>query len=74
MKADKMIKDTLEELNRKRRYYLDIINKSDKGNYKNICSGAKDCKNKTVYKYEHLKNYLYFCTECINLKKTELPI
>ena len=42
MKADKMIKDTIEELSRKRRYYLDIINKSDKGNYKNICSGAKD--------------------------------
>ena len=44
-----MTKDTLEELSRKRRYYLDIINKSEKGNYKNICSGAKNCNNRTVY-------------------------
>ena len=69
-----MTKDTLEELSRKRRYYLDIINKSDKGNYKNICSGAKNCNNRTVYKHQQLKEYNYYCAECIDIKKTELPI
>tara|TARA_R110002096_G_C14545103_1_gene718747 strand:- start:1192 stop:1410 length:219 start_codon:yes stop_codon:yes gene_type:complete len=69
-------KKTREAQDKKRAFILNIINKSERGKYKNICSGEAHCKNKTIYKY-HLyiqKMYIYFCSSCINLKNTELPI
>ncbi len=52
----------------------EILTDSEQGKFKNACSGVTDCKNKTVYKWEYVKEYLYFCNECINIKRTELPI
>ena len=51
-----------------------IINNSEIGRFKNICSGNENCKNITRYKYlnQATKNYNYFCTDCLKLK--ELPI
>ena len=53
-------KKTREAQDKKRAFILNIINKSERGKYKNICSGEAHCKNKTIYKY-HLyiliKNY-----------------
>ena len=52
----------------------EILTDSEQGKFKNACSGVTGCKNKTVYKWEYVKEYLYFCNECINLKRTELAI
>jgi len=69
-----MIKYTIENLDKRIAETRKIINESEHGKYKNICSGSKDCKNKTVYKFRYLKTYNYYCIECINIKNTELPI
>ena len=69
-----MIKETIEQIDKRRDFYNKIINESEHGKYKNICSGSKDCKNKTVYKFRYLKTYNYYCIECINIKNTELPM
>ena len=69
-----MTKETIEQLDKKRGFYLKVINESEKGRYRNICSGSRDCKNKTVFKFRHLKEYNYYCSECINLKNTEIPM
>ena len=52
----------------------DIINNSEKGRFRNICSGVEDCKNLTRYKYpnQQTKIYNYYCTEC--LRQQEFPI
>tara|TARA_R100000234_G_scaffold20519_1_gene11533 strand:+ start:190 stop:432 length:243 start_codon:yes stop_codon:yes gene_type:complete len=51
-----------------------ILAESEQGKFKNACSGVKDCKNKTVFKWQSHNDFLYFCRECIDLKRTELPI
>tara|TARA_A100001201_G_scaffold48935_1_gene48724 strand:+ start:506 stop:706 length:201 start_codon:yes stop_codon:yes gene_type:complete len=52
----------------------EILANSEKGKFKNACSGVKGCRNQSVYKWEYVKEYLYFCNKCINLKRTELAI
>ena len=77
-----MIKETIENQDLKRRFILKVLKESTKGKYKNMCSGSKNCKNTTKYKYQYLKlwrskkmiNYKYYCDDCINLKNTELAI
>ena len=71
MKGDKM---TIIELINLRDKINHILKESEYGNYKNACSGLDDCRNKTNYKYEFLKEFKYFCKECLNLKRTEIPM
>ena len=65
---------SIEQIEKLRTHIIKIINNSEFGKYKNSCSGIADCQNITNYKYRHIKEYLYYCSECINLKRTEIPM
>tara|TARA_R110001583_G_scaffold1320_2_gene10841 strand:+ start:917 stop:1138 length:222 start_codon:yes stop_codon:yes gene_type:complete len=73
MKADKMNKYTIEEIDKIRDFYNKIINESEHGNYKNVCT-YENCNNRTVYKHQELKDYKYYCNKCVDIKKTEVPM
>ena len=69
-----MTEYTINELINLRSKINKILAESEQGKFKNACSGLVDCKNKTSYKWQYLKEYKYFCKDCLNIKRTELPI